>query len=206
MLSFVGTVLRPLRHWISSRTGVQLPQSRTQPVLEPVEQTSATDYDKKYADWMTTAVNQDTGNLPSCIFVHKMTIDWLPLLETDSHFLIHYDVYSSSVFRLDIGKRVDGHLLYETEPMDRTIEVLTPIEQLKRSDTKHLVLRQWVSQSRMNKVALDGGKEINLIFRDINIWVETRLPDGSEGRQKCRLPIPYQSEVRIPTQVELKSQ
>ncbi len=168
-------------------------------------QATSTNYDQRYADWMTAALNRDENNFPRCIFVHNMTINWLPLRETDSYFLVHYDVYSSSVFSLDIGKRVDGHLRYGSEPMERTIEVLTPIEHLERSATQHLVLRQWVSQSRMNRVALDGGKEINLIFRDINIWVEAKLPDGSEG-PKCRLPIPDKRKERIPTRVELENQ
>lgn len=160
-------------------------------------------YAQPYADWMTAALNRDTDNFPRCIFVHNMTINWQPLRETDSSFLIHYDVYTSSVFRLDIGKRVVGHLRYGSEPMEKTIEVLSPIEQLERSTTQHLVLRQWVSQSRMNRVALDGGNEINLVFSDINIWVEAKLPDGSEG-PKCRLPIPDRLKVKIPTRVELE--
>ncbi|MFC1904874.1 hypothetical protein ACFLXT_03835 [Chloroflexota bacterium] len=161
--------------------------------------------ERKYADWMTTSFNRDINILSSCIFVHDIEINWLPLRETDSFFVISYKVYSSSVFRLEIGKSVEGHLRYGSEPMERVPEIYVPIEQLERSATQPLALRQWVSQSRMNQIAKDGGNEVNLIFSDVNIWVQAKYPDGSDG-PKCRLPITDKKKVRIPTRVALETQ
>lgn len=189
--------------WYLPKLSPRLSGSSVKKIETEQEPSGISKYNQQYADWMTAALNRDENNFPRCIFVHNMTINWLPLRETDSYFLIHYDVYSSSVFRLDIGKKVDGHLRYGSEPMERIIEVLSPIEQLERSTTQHITLRQWVSDSRMNRIALDGGKEINLIFSDINIWVEAKLPDGSEG-PKFRLPIPNKWKVKMPTRVELE--
>lgn len=161
--------------------------------------------ERKYADWMTTALNQDNNNLPSCLEVTEPRVNFAPLCETDSYFIITYVIRSSSIYTLDIGKTIEGHLRYKSEPMEKIPEVLNHIEHLERSSTKQLKLRQWVSQTRMNQVVLDGGSEIYLLFSDVNIWVEARFPDGSSG-PKFRLPIQDKLKLRMPTQVELESQ
>jgi len=164
--------------------------------------------ERKYAGWMTDELNRDLGTLPSCVKACNLDINWHHLIDTDSYFELNLNVYSSSVLKVNIGKRIVGHLRYgkeEKEEFERSPEIMKPIEQLKRSDERRLTLRQWVSQSMMNKITLDSGKEIVLDFSTVDIRVDTNLPDGSQG-PNCRLVVPNQFSTRLPTRFEIENQ
>lgn len=127
----------------------------------------------------------------------------------DSYFLIDCDVYSSAVFTVDIGKTIDGHLRYKSQRNDGELEkepeITSPLIGLERSVTWHLRIRQWVSSSMMNTIALDGGEEVTLVFNSVNVWVNAKYPDGSDGL-KCRLPLPLEFQVRLATRSEIVNQ
>ena len=89
--------------------------------------------------------------------------------------------------------------------MERSIEIVAPIEDLARSSVKHLSLRQWVSPPRLKQITQDGGKIVRLVFRDINIRVEGKIPGGSLALIS-RLPIPDTLDATIPTMAELEAQ
>jgi len=154
---------------------------------------------------MSEAIQRDIGNLPLCVKVCNLGIDWRHLADTDSYFELNFDVYSSSVFKIDIGKRIDGHLRYGKEEFERSLEVKKPIEQLKRGDERRLTLRQWVSQSMMNRIAIDGGNEIVLDFSTVNISVDANLSDG-EQCPNCSLVVPNQFPTRLSTRGEVENQ
>ena len=154
---------------------------------------------------MKAEVRKDGNNFAQRLFIHNIKINWLPLLETDPYFTIDFDVYSSSVLRLDIGGKYEGHLRYGINPMERTIEVMKPIKDLERSSTQLLRLRQWVSPPRLTQIKSDGGKIAHLHFSDINIRVEGKLPAQSTSLIS-RLPLPNQLDEIIPTMDELNAQ
>lgn len=203
MLALVGTVIRPLRHWISNRTGTSSP-SPVQDTLEPTAETSATDYGQRYADWMTAAFNKDWGDFQGCIKVdHEPHIEWHGLLGTDSHIEFRFSVSSSSVFTVKIVKYMDGHLKYQGDEPEKAPEITSSIKELKRSAYKDLKIRQWFSSSMMNRIALDGGQRITFGFSKMNILVEGKYPDGSDG-PTCRLPLPDAVSRKMPTKAELE--
>ena len=160
---------------------------------------------QKYADWMSAALNHDVSDLRNSIFINHYDIDFKHLIDPDSYFEIVYQLRSSSVFTIDIGKKIEGHIFYDNSELERIPEIRKPIERLERRGHDQLILRQWVSQSMMNEVAKDGGKEITFHFNEVNVWVDAKYPDGSEGPQ-YRLNIPSKIWKTIPTRYELENQ
>lgn len=166
-------------------------------------QPKSTDLATKYAAWMSAALNHDERDLRNSIFINHYDIDFKHLIDPDSYFEVVYQLRSSSVFTLDIGKRIEGHIFYGNSELERIPEVCKPIERLERRGHDQIILRQWVSQSMMNEVAKDGGREITFHFNAVNVWVDAKYPDGSEGPQ-CRMNIPSKITKTIPTRVELE--
>jgi len=164
---------------------------------------SVTGYDQRYADWMTTALNRDKYDFLSCIKVGEPRIIWNQLLDTDSSLELRFDIWSSSVYLLEIGNKIEGHMKYQGEELERLPEVIKGIKKLKRSDRGELRLKQWFSQAMMHRVALDGGENVTLSFNQVNIFVESKAPDGTDG-PTCRLPLPDGVTRRLPTLKELE--
>lgn len=168
----------------------------------PVQAASATNHTQNLAEQMTQLIHNDSSDPSGCVKVFNRDLDWRHLADIDSYFTIYLDVFSSSVLRIDVGKRIDGHLRYGRDEFERPPEVIAPIRQLHRSHEGRLELRQWVSRSMMDRLALDGGKEITLDFSTLNILVDADWPDGSRS-VSGRLRLPNQWQVRIPTRQEV---
>lgn len=150
-----------------------------------------------HAAWMSAAINDDIGDLRNTIYIYHYDIDLKHLADPDSYFEIVYQLRSSSVFTLDVGKEITGHVFYDDTELERIPEIRKPIEQLQRKGHDQLILRQWVSQSVMNKMAKDRGNEVSFHFKEVNILVEAKYPDGTTGPH-CRLNIPSHVLKRIP--------
>ncbi len=136
-----------------------------------------------------------------------MDIGWIGLRGAirgeDPYIDIHFNVYSSSVFNLDIGNNGNGRIKYQGAKLKDPPEVRTVIKQLERGIKARLTLRQWFSDAVMSRINQKGGKKITLDFGDLNISVEAKLPDGSVELD-CRLPLPYTINIIIPTSTELE--
>ncbi len=176
---------------------------------ESQEGTSAS-RNQELADLMSANIRRDTGILPRCIEVGEPYIDWPGLLNIDPYIDFRFDVLSSSVFTLAIGKTSTGHIRYQNAEsinavLERTPEITVPIEQLERAVWRRITFRQWLSDTVMSVMrSSDGGKEITFTFSGVSISVESKLPDGSEG-PTCRLPLPDACRVRMPTHQELST-
>ncbi|MBI2859591.1 MAG: hypothetical protein HYX90_10975 [Chloroflexi bacterium] len=173
--------------------------------LPAVSSSSQKSYDQKYADWMTTALNQDSENLATYLYVQIMAINWKPLINDDSFFVIRVDIHSSSVFNLHIGTTdISGNIYHDGQPMERPTEILAPVTDLVRGGTGHLDLRQWVSQAKMGRLVLRAGQDIELNLSYVKFSVHATYPDGTGG-PKCILPLPGIWKGRLPSEKELRS-
>lgn len=158
--------------------------------------------EESLAEQMGNEIQKDRGDLAACVKVYSREVDWHHLGDIDSYFIVAFDVFSSSVFQIDIGKRIEGHLRYEGQEFERTPEVRRPLTNLQRSREARIELRQWVSQSMMNRIALDGGKEVTLNFSALNIWVDANSSDVSQIHS-CRLSVPNEYRIQVATQKDV---
>lgn len=181
-------------------------------IYQPKPTTTVTDYDQRYAAWMTAAFNRDMDDLQNCLYIYHHGIDFKHLIDINPYFEVTYQIRSASVFTLNIGKNIDGHIFYEDSEFDREPEVRKSIGQLERNGHDKIVLRQWVSLPMVGKITEDAQadamvtdeeRELTFYFKEVNIVVSSKYPDASEGPH-CRLDIPSKISKKIPTWAELK--
>ncbi len=169
------------------------------------QENSITPDERLRAAWMSAALNHDTPDLRNCIYINHYDIDLRHLIDDDSYFEVTYQLRSSSVYTIDIGAEVKGHSFYDKSELEKVPEVRKPVERLERGEHDKLVLRQWVSPSVMRRVQLDEGKDIEFHFKDVDVLVNARYPDGTQGPQ-CRLNIPSHIVKTIPSKSDLENQ
>ena len=172
-------------------------------VLKP-ESKKNTLSDEQLANQMKAELRKDSDEFARSLFIHNPAFNWSPLLNTDPYFTVDFYIYSSSIYRLNIGDKYEGNMCYVVEPMEPRVEVEKPIKDLARSSTDFIRLRQWVSPARMRQIRLDRG-QISLNFSHVNIRVEGKLP-GQDVSINGRLSLPNQLDEMIPIIDKLNSQ
>jgi hypothetical protein len=165
------------------------------------KQNISTDYEKRYADWMTTAIQEDVRDLPSCILVNEPHICWEHLKEReDAYVEFNFGIWSSSVHLLEISKQVEGHICFQGGELERIPEITQKASQLshlRRSRDTQLIIRQWLSFPVKGRMETEYGSQVEFDFSKVNIPVVATLPDGSPSAT-CRLPIPDVVCVQMP--------
>jgi hypothetical protein len=169
---------------------------RKQPnVIEGISDT------QKYADWMKMAIEDDVRDLPGCIMVNEPRICWEHLEEReDAYIEFNFDIWSSSIFFLEISKQVEGHIYYRAGGLERIPEIIQKASQLshlRRSRSAKFIIRQWLSFPVKVRMKTEYGSQIEFDFSQVNISVVATLPDGSQG-PTCRLPIPNVVRAQMP--------
>ena len=78
-------------------------------------QAISTDYDQRYADWMTAAFNRDDENFATCLSfdLYPQQIDWSHLDAPDSYAISPFWVRSSSVYSVTIESVGSGRILID---------------------------------------------------------------------------------------------
>jgi hypothetical protein len=159
------------------------------------------DFTQKYADWLTTAIQDDVCDLPSCILIGEPHICWEHLKEReDAYIEFNFNIWSSSVLLLEISKQVEGHICFQGGELERIPEITQEASQLRhlrRSRVAHLKIRQWLSFPVKGRMKTEYGSQVEFDFSRVNISVVATLPDGSQG-QTCRLPIPATVHAQMP--------
>jgi len=166
------------------------------------QQGMPTDYERRYADWMATAIQDDVGDLPGCVIVKEPHICWEHLEERgDAYIEFNFDIWSSSVHLLKISKQVEGHICFQGGELERIPEITQEASQLshlRRSRTARLTIRQWLSfQIKGGMQTKYRRSQVEFDFSKVNISVVATLPDGSQG-STCRLPIPTIVRAQMP--------
>ena len=163
------------------------------PVIPP-------NYDQRYADWMSTAIQDDVSDLPGCITVNELPICWEHLEEReDAYIEFNFDIWSSSVHLLEISKQVEENIYLrgcgevEYIPLKDKPEITQKTRQLshlRRSRSTKLTIKQWLSFTVKGRMQTHYRRsQVEFDFSKVNISVVATLPDGSQGTT-CRLPIP----------------
>ena len=164
-------------------------------------QPSIPDITQKYADWMATAIQDDVHDLPGCILIDEPHICWEHLEEReDAYIEFNFDIWSSSVFFLEISKQVEGHIYFRAGELERIPEITRKASQLshlRRSRSAQLTIRQWLSFPVKVRMKTEYGSQVEFDFSQVNILVVATLPDGSQG-STCRLPIPNVVRAQMP--------
>ncbi len=154
---------------------------------------SVTDYEQRYADWMATAIQDDVGDLSSCIIVDKPHISWEHLEERgDAYIEFNFNIWSSSVHLLEINKTVEGNIWFQDGELERTPVITQKVSQLghlRRSRSAQFTVRQWLSFTVKVDMKTKYNTPVEFGFGGVNIPVTATLPDGSQGHT-FRLPIP----------------
>lgn len=158
---------------------------------------------QQYADMMTTHLARDRDRLTRRIHVCNRQIDWHHIGGMDAYVQFSFEVFSSSVFDLDIGQKLDGHIKYEGHPLKDKPQVPDPLKALKRGDSKILVLRQFLSPEVVADIQNKAGKEICFDFSQVHIWLASKELDGSPG-EPCKLGVPSEYRCQIPDKQELE--
>lgn len=159
------------------------------------------DFTQKYADWMTTAIQDDVRDLPSCILIGEPHIYWEHLEEReDAYIEFNFDFWSSSVHLLEISKQIQGHICFQGGELERIPEITQDakyLSHLRRSMLAHLKIRQWLSFPVKVRMKTQYGSQVEFDFSKVNISVVATLPDGSQG-STCRFPIPNIINAQMP--------
>lgn len=118
----------------------------------------------------------------------------------DAYIEFNFDIWSSSVFFLEISKQVEGHIYYRAGELERIPEITQKASQLRhlrRSRSAKLIIRQWLSFPVKVRMKTEYGSQVEFDFSQVNILVVATLPDGSQG-STCRLPIPNVVHAQMP--------
>ncbi len=184
--------------------GEQVPD-QAQFIPSPNAGTANTDYDQRYADWMTTAIAADEHDLPGCIRVDDPEICWEHLEDGGSAYIeFNFDIWSSSVHFLAISKQVDGHICClgeklkgELEHIPEIVEEAKKLDRLGRSRSRRITIRQWLSFTERIEMKIGRGRQVEFLLKKVGIPVVGTLPDGSPG-PSCKLPLPDVVCVQVP--------
>ena len=162
---------------------------------------STPNFNQKYADWMTTAIQDDVRDLPGCVIVNEPHICWEHLEEReDAYIEFNFAIWSSSVHLLEISKQVEGHISFQNGELERIPEITqkaSHLRLLRRSRSAQLTIRQWLSFPVKVRMKTEYGSQVEFDFSKVNISVVATLLDGSEGAT-CRLPIPNTVRAQMP--------
>lgn len=198
----LGAVLLiiPLYPYVK-RIRLQKPIRLTSGEYEANLKHQAIDYDRRYADWMTVAIQDDMCDLPSCVMVSEPHICWAHLEEReDAYIEFNFDFWSSSVHLLEISRQVQGHICFQGGELERIPEITQEaryLSHLRRSRLAHLKIRQWLSFPVKGRMKTEYGSQVEFDFSKVNISIVATLPDGSQG-STCRFPIPNIISAQMP--------
>ena len=168
----------------------------------------AIDYDRRYADWMAIAIQDDVRDLPSCILIGEPHIYWEHLEEReDAYIEFTFNIWSSSVHFLKISKQVEGNIHLRGDcgkddiPLKDKPEITQEASQLSplsRGKSVPLTIKQWLSFTVKGRIQTHYRRsQVEFDFSRVNISVTATLPDGSQG-STCRLPIPDTVHAQVP--------
>ena len=157
--------------------------------------------------WLSAELSHDREKAQLGAFVFDTQVDLSHIDGTERYIDIRFGVYNGSLFKLTLGHRIEGSIIYEGEqrmalrltPVPEIAAPSLPIERLGRMAQGRLSVRQWLSPLAAGDVLSRVGAEVSYYFQDVAIWVDTEGPDGSLG-PSFRLAVPDEIRVTVPQQ------
>ncbi len=143
--------------------------------------------------WTSSLVDGDTNDLGSRVVAAPRSFT-LNLGEDPAYIDFAIDTVNASVFLIDVGKEIDGHIKMDRRTLVTKPE-LAPLSgntgSLMHGQHRDIALRQFLTSD--DKTALSGWDKSDTLpfdFTGLNMWVVSRPPsDSGVSSAKVRLTI-----------------
>lgn len=145
--------------------------------------------------WYTKLLDHDKSEIGRLVRIHKTEVDWSHLQE-DSSLMFIFSIFNGSILDLRWKGTIVGRFRcsagensFQFDSIPQVVQTSGYNNPLPHGGQRELTLRQPVSANQEYGVVWGGNDPVEFDFASVDIFFESRAPDGSAGSD-VRLPLP----------------